>query len=509
MGPAADHGGTAIMTESLQDWAAEELLGVRLGHAARAACAVDVLANLARGRGSRVTEFAANSAERQRAYGFVENERVDPAALTEAAAQAALRRAAGAGGRCIVAVDGSSLHLADEFGAKGFGRVGGQDSTRGLIVQTALAMSEDGVPIGVLAQEYWARPLEKSPKGRKGERRPVDEKEVKHWLEVIATAEAAGIDGDMDGQLWFQLDRGYDCSAVLDTMAASLNRFTVRGTYNRALWVKEDATDDVSDAAHRYVSDALDAAAVTTMYDLAIEATSEHSERTATLVVQAARVDVRLSDPSRRVHTRDANGKRRKVPQTWPRTLTVVRVREAGTTPADEKPLQWMLWVNFEVATVEDALDVITKYTYRWRVEEFHRTWKSGAMKVETTQTRSGDNVERIARLSAFVACRLLRLARRVRCEPDAPASEEFSQPEILVLTHMDPRSPKQAPRPQRVGTIAWAVAVIADLGGYTGKSSGGPPGPLVIARGFQRLLDRAEGVAAALAILDANRDQW
>jgi hypothetical protein len=490
--------------ESLQSWAEEELAGLDLGHAARESCAVAVLANLARGSGTRITDFAANSAQQQQAYGFVENAQVQPKALSEAAAQAALRRSTDSGVRCIVAVDGSSLNLSDEFGSKGFGRVGGQDSTRGLIVQTALAMSEDGVPVGLLAQEYWARPLEKSPKGRKGERRTVDEKETKHWLEAIATAEAAGIDAGLDGSLWFQLDRGYDCAAILDKMAESPNRFTVRGTYNRSLWPAED-----NEEAHRYLVDALDASPVATSFELAIEATSEHSERTAMLNVQFARVNVRLADQSHRVHKKTADGKRRKGPVTWKRTLTVVRVRETGTAPAEEAPLQWMLWVNFDIETAAEALDVVTKYTYRWRIEEFHRTWKSGAMKVETTQARSGDNVERIARLSALVACRILRLVRRARSEPDAPATQEFSKPELMVLKHMDPRSPKQKPRAQRVGTLAWSVAVIADMGGYTGKSSGGPPGPLVIARGFQRLLDRAEGFAAALALMESNRDQW
>ena len=144
-------------------------------------------------------------------------------------------------------------------------------------------------------------------------------------------------------------------------------------------------------------------------------------------------------------------------------------------------------------------------YALRWRIEEFHRMWKSGAMKVEQTQARSGDNVERIVRLSALVACRLLRLTRLARQTPEADAATEFSRPELAVLKHMDPRSPKQAPRPERTGTLAWAVAVIADMGGYTGRSSGGPPGPLVLARGMQRMMDRAEGFAAAIGI----RDQW
>ena len=33
----------------------------------------------------------------------------------------------------------------------------------------------------------------------------------------------------------------------------------------------------------------------------------------------------------------------------------------------------------------------------------------------------------------------------------------------------------------------------IADLGGYTGKSSGGPPGTITIGRGLQRICDAAE----------------
>jgi hypothetical protein len=36
--------------------------------------------------------------------------------------------------------------------------------------------------------------------------------------------------------------------------------------------------------------------------------------------------------------------------------------------------------------------------------------------------------------------------------------------------------------------TIAQAVRWIADLGGYTGNKSSGPPGSVVIARGLERL---------------------
>jgi len=489
-----------------QTWASEEFATLDLNHAARDACGRAVLAMLARGVGTRVTSFTETPAERQQAYGFIENESVDPKALTKAAADAALKRLDAESPWCIVPVDGSSLNLADTHGKKGFGRVGGHDSTRGLIVQTALALDNEGTPLGVLAQVYWSRALAKAPTGTKAARRKIDEKEVRHWLDVVSAAEAAGVDAGVDGRLWFQLDRGYDCSPMLEAMATSLNRFTIRSEYNRALWIDDAVEDDPeAEPTHKYVRDALDAAPVLKELLLEVQGGAGRTARTARLEVQVARVPVRLSDASRRRTVRGVDGKRRKLVDAWPRELTAVRVREIAA-PEDGTPaLMWTLWVNAEVADAAAAEAVVRAYAQRWRVEEFHKMWKSGAMQVEEIQVRSVENVERIARMAALVACRLLRVTHLARTRPDAEASSEFSRAELAVMKVMDPRSKRQKPRPERIGSMAWAVAVIADMGGYTGKSSGGPPGPLVLARGLERMVERAEGFAAAMRI----RDQW
>jgi hypothetical protein len=47
------------------------------------------------------------------------------------------------------------------------------------------------------------------------------------------------------------------------------------------------------------------------------------------------------------------------------------------------------------------------------------------------------------------------------------------------------------------VPTIAQATLWLAELGGYTGKSSGGPPGSTTIGRGLQRVVDGALAVQA------------
>lgn len=94
-------------------------------------------------------------------------------------------------------------------------------------------------------------------------------------------------------------------------------------------------------------------------------------------------------------------------------------------------------------------------------------------------------HVERWATLLASVAMRLVRLSYLARHHSDAPATIELTAAEIeaAVLARNIKRRKNAAPP-----TIAEVVLWIAQEGGYTGKSSGGPPGHLVIARGLHRI---------------------
>ncbi|MCL2725021.1 MAG: hypothetical protein FWD69_11355 [Polyangiaceae bacterium] len=50
---------------------------------------------------------------------------------------------------------------------------------------------------------------------------------------------------------------------------------------------------------------------------------------------------------------------------------------------------------------------------------------------------------------------------------------------------------------PDGIPTMAQAVRWLADLGGYTGKSSGGPPESITLRRGLERVQMAVEGVLA------------
>ncbi|MCA9591201.1 MAG: hypothetical protein KC657_38160 [Myxococcales bacterium] len=140
-------------------------------------------------------------------------------------------------------------------------------------------------------------------------------------------------------------------------------------------------------------------------------------------------------------------------------------------------PLKWMLITTAHAETLADAQAVLDGYAMRWRVEELHRTWKAGWCNVEQTQLRSRGAIEKSAMLHLAVASRAMRLVHLARNEPARPATDELSREEVdavLILASKRGRS-----KYERGDTppIVEVVDLLARLGGYVGKSSGGPPG--------------------------------
>ena len=83
----------------------------------------------------------------------------------------------------------------------------------------------------------------------------------------------------------------------------------------------------------------------------------------------------------------------------------------ARPPPAGETPLCWQWLTSEPVDRVEAVQRVLRYYALRWRVEDFHKAWKSGAG-VAARQMQTADNLERIAADLTPNA----RLARAGRC---------------------------------------------------------------------------------------------
>ena len=444
-----------------REWAKEEFGEARLGDQRRTQRLVQMAAQAAQTPAGQITQVFTDSAAREAAYRLLESDSVEARQLVRAAAQACLARASGS--YVVVPVDQSSLSLPSADGDKAFGPVGnGVTSARGMEAMSAIALTPEGTPLGVAAQTMWVRrPSNGKP------HRPFEEKEIRYWLEVMDAA-VASFSGPV--RPWFQLDRGADFKEALRWAAASNAYVTVRACHDRRA---ESQTEGL-------LWDVVEGSAVVGHYELGVPARPGRKARIATMQVRSSPVYLPLRDSWSH--------------STGPVILYAVHTKEVSPVPRGQEPVEWMLLVNRAVTTLEEACEVIRNYALRWRIEEIHKTWKS-TCRVESSNLRSPDTFATWATLLFCIAVRIERLKRLARTDGRQPASLELSHWEIRTLLLHKDRAGYEA---NRMPSIEEAVRWLAELGGYTGKNSGGPPGSMTLGRGLLSLGLAAETLRIA-----------
>jgi hypothetical protein len=263
---------------------------------------------------------------------------------------------------------------------------------------------------------------------------------------------------------WLVIDRGGDDGVLLREMHASGARFTVRAAQNRIVR---------HGRRQRKLFDVVRAGELIVRRVLPLPATPKRVAREAVVEVRTTRTTLLL--PSDRGERRESLA------------VNVVEIRELGNRP---DRVRWVLLTNAPLDTSEQVDDVIRSYRLRWRIEEFHRAWKTGRCNVEAIQLRSLEGVRKLATLLGAVAARAERLKQLSRTDPDAPATIELSEVEIraLIFAKRDIKTRVEVV-PDGIPTIAQATQWIADIGGYAGHyKKGSRPGTITIARGLQDL---------------------
>jgi hypothetical protein len=438
-------------------WAQRVFGGAQLGDARRTARLVRVAARAAESPAGKVTEVFREPAERQGSYDLLENVAVAAAELTEALGRSTAH-ACSDFERVLVVLDGTSLTVTDADQSKGLGRIGPFSSgASGVKLMNAVALTDGGRPVGVADQIWWTR-LERAPGGY----RKVDERESVHWREAVKRIGGRFSTHAPDTKLHFLADREADAALLMRAISSAGHEFTIRSNGNRKVLGRRGPAGIRASLSQR--------PPIATM-SVTVPAKQGRPARAVELAVRAARLDVRMRDHH--------------VQETRIVSLTYVWALERGKP----RGLDWMLVTNTEVLDAEAACETVRRYTKRWRIEDFHRTWKSGLCRVEETQLRSASAIIKWATILAAVASRAEELKHRARETPDEPAETIFSDEEIRALVTLKQQIKRRTDVVTPVGlTVAQAVRWLADLGGYVGNKRSGPPGAITIGRGLERL---------------------
>ena len=175
------------MESSADRWALAEFGPTRLGDTRLTRRVVALAAGLAKRPSGVVARTVVEPSAREASYRLLENDKVSGTAVAEAMFEATASRCRGLH-FVFVATDGSSVAIADERRRRGTGPVGTHDrGARGFQMMSALAVAPDGTPLGLCAQEWWARDEERKTRPQK-DRRRADDKETVRWVHALATA---------------------------------------------------------------------------------------------------------------------------------------------------------------------------------------------------------------------------------------------------------------------------------------------------------------------------------
>jgi hypothetical protein len=411
--------------------------------------------------GASIPQASGSVEAAKAAYRFFDNKRVTHKALIGAQGEATWSRVKKEKPAVlIVAQDTTSLDYSSHKETSGLGVLESEYS-RGLFMHSSLAISEQGVPWGLVGQQLWTRPVEALGKRHSRKQRVIEDKESSKWLkgipEIAETVSAAGT------QVVMVSDRESD---VYEVLQACSDRPGLDGVI-RVSWDRALANGE-----GRHLFETVHTQTPQHSYTLRVQGTAKRTEREA--LVEVRFTTLTLNPPSRPAGS----------PKLQPLAIGLVEVIEVQP-PANEPAVHWLLYTTLPLNTVEDALTVIRYYTYRWLIERFHFTLKSGCL-VEERQLQTEPRLERLLAVFSLVAWSLLWLTYQARLTPNAPASLALTASEWHALSAYINRTTQPATEP----TLHQAVRWIAQLGGFLGRRSDGEPGVKVLWRGWQRLQD-------------------
>lgn len=345
---------------------------------------------------------------------------------------------------------------------EGLGFIGDSPTLRGALMHSAIAVTPDGLPLGLLHCKLWTRPVESFGATKQRGEKAIEEKESFKWIE---TMQGASKDCP-EGVTYIHIcDREGDIYPFFSTAIEQQQHFVIRSIQDRRMRDSEGELARIMP----YMTEAARASEETITIQVSRDSHTQRNQRAAILNVAYKQVNIQKSR-----YGQD------KVLEEVP--LYAICAKELHA-PEGATPICWHLLTTEAVENLNDAAKIMRWYTQRWKIELFHRVLKEGC-KVEKLQEDTIEKLEKLIAIYAIVAINLLDLTYMERVLPDYPCDILFAENEWKVLYQFSHRT--KVP-PAQIPTVAEAIRMIAMLGGFGGRPSDGHPGVKAMWIGYQK----------------------
>ena len=152
-----------------------------------------------------------------------------------------------------------------------------------------------------------------------------------------------------------------------------------------------------------------------------------------------------------------------------------------------------MLLTSEPVENSEQARQIVGYYEARWKIEDFHKVWKTGGTNVEGLRLKTAKNTERMAVILAFAAMRVFQLKEYGDSEKLRKKPCSICMPELYwKILHKKTTPKKQIPKSPP--DMRWAYHAIGKLGGWSDSKRTGRVSHQALFEGWQHLEMLVEG---------------
>jgi len=282
-----------------------------------------------------------------------------------------------------------------------------------------LAMTTEGLPLGVLRSECTAPQPKLDDDKRPASVIPIEEKKTFCWIEGVRDCQqikklmphTSIINiSDREGDFFEMFDDQRNNSPDVELL--------VRAKHDRAT----SGELKLFDSARR--------APVQAQMEITVPRQSARSkkskqkakpkrdERIADVTVRATEVE--LNPPS---YHKDKE----------PVRIGIVHVRE-DNPPPDTPALEWFLLTTIILKSVDVVLNCVKYYCLRWRIEDWHRVLKSGC-NAEGLANKTAARLKRAVAIKMVIAWRIMLMTLLGRELSMLPVEIMFSDLEIKVLS--------------------------------------------------------------------------
>jgi len=407
------------------------------------------------------------------AYRFFSNDRVSEADILAGHFQSTRDRAAATEGLVLVLHDTTEFSYQRE-NSEAIGITKSINSGRdkagrlrshtvcGILMHSSLAVTIEGVPLGLGAVKFWTRKKFKGTAALKKKinptRIPIEKKESVRWLENLKQSTQLL---DHPGRCIHVGDRESDIYELFCAAQEVGTHFLIRTCVDRL----------AGDGSHT-IADEMDEVAVKGLHRIDVRDSNGDPDE--------AVLEIRY----RKIRVLPPIGKQNRYPAL---TLTVIHAEER-VTPKNRKKIEWKLITDLSVGSRADAIKKLEWYALRWKIEVFHKILKSGC-KAEESKLRTAQRLTNLISVFCILSWRVFWMTMLNRSAPGALPTLALTATEIALLDRLVNDKPQA-----RRKTLSHYLTKIARLGGYLARASDPPPGNTVVWRGLSRLTDIALG---------------